>query len=145
MALSKKSSVDQTLELVRDADKFKKRIKELAKAELDANASIAKANAKSKEQREEADKFAKDMQAQRKFLDAKIKTADNGAAVAKSAAKEILGKSEKLDAKIAKREEKLEEEKKNLEDTYSDFAEEKAALRARMIAFDNLVKSVASI
>lgn len=82
MALSKRSSVDQTLELVRDADKFKSRIEELAKMEMDANASIDKANATIKEKREESDKIVKDIQMQRKVLADKIAAADSAAASA---------------------------------------------------------------
>ena len=103
MGLLKKGAADDTLDVVKDLSKFKKRIKELAKAKADVDNSVAKATTKL--QQVNADMDAKIAEAGKIGKAAKelMKSAENMQKTALDDANKVLGEAGKTEKATAAR------------------------------------------
>jgi cell division protein FtsB len=106
MAL-KPSGVDQTLAIVKDADKFKARIAELAKAEASADKAMAASKAMNTKLFAEMDQMTKDAEAKAKMAQDRAKAADKAANVAMQPVIEAQAQADRLNSTLAGREERL--------------------------------------
>jgi chromosome segregation ATPase len=106
MASSKKA-IDDTLEVVKDLEKFKGRIKELADAQAAADASVEKAKAKNKETFAEMDAKVAMAEDDLASVRARVASAEKDAQDAMKPVKQAQGEVNKAWSEFAKREAKL--------------------------------------
>ena len=134
MALAKRNAVDDTLALVRDADKFKDRIEQLAKAERSAMKAQNKSADKCRALAIEMD----DMRAaaQREVNDARARAKSEIASIsqAKDAVMEEQGKVDRKLKALGKREDKLAQDR-------AVFQVQKGMLEDAIKTFDIKVKA----
>ena len=138
------NSIDETLEIVRDIDKFKARIEQLGKVKAQADESMEKAKAKNKELNAAMDtKVAK----ADKLVDAaKGRAAAHDASVA-TAFKDIAeekSKVTKLIRSIEKREKTLEQERGIFEKAKVEQAQAVQDQATRAEVFKNAVNGAVS-
>jgi hypothetical protein len=132
--LSKNSGVDQTLEIVKDAEKFKVRITELAKAEAGAKASTDKAKARNTLLNEEMDTMVKNAENKARMAQARSSAADKAAEVAMKPVIEAQAQADRLNKAVASREERAKKYEEGLQvDT--------ELLREREVEFAEKVKN----
>lgn len=134
MALAKRNAVDETLELVRDADKFKERIEQLAKAR----------RAAAKAEKQSAEKFkafgiemdAMRAAAEKEVRDAQVRAKSAIASIAqeKDAVMVEQGKVDRKLKALGKREDKLAQDR-------AVFQVQKGELEDAIKTFDIKVKA----
>ncbi|MDB4261319.1 hypothetical protein N9878_00490 [bacterium] len=133
--------VEKVLEIVKDSDKFAKRIKELAKAEADCTASAEKATAKNKATFAEYD--AKVAEYEAKLADLKAKAA--GVEKSLEPMQKAIIEGEAFNAKVKKTLEKATEQFEKEKDTFfktlEDSREKRDEYVARARAFQSAVKA----
>ena len=127
MALAKRNAVDDTLALVRDVDKFKDRIEQLAKAERSAMKVQRKSADKCKALAIEMDDMRAAAQREVNDARARAKSAIRSISQEKDAVMEEQGKVDRKLKALGKREDKL--------------AQEKAILDSQKVMLDDAVKS----
>jgi len=127
MALAKRNAVDDTLALVRDVDKFKDRIEQLAKAERSATKAQKKSADKCKALAIEMDDMRAAAQREVNDARARAKSAIRSISQEKDAVMEEQGKVDRKLKALGKREDKL--------------AQEKAILDSQKVMLDDAVKS----
>jgi chromosome segregation ATPase len=142
MALIDQTNIDNTLAIVKDLDKFKKRIEELGKAQKDLDNSTKKAKAKMDEINTAMDAKAVEAGQIEKAAKELMTSADKARASALDDANKVLGKANRATKDVAKRTAKLDENKAWLAAAKTEFAEEKEAFKAKVTAFTNAVSAV---
>jgi hypothetical protein len=120
--MAKANSVDATLEIVKDLDKFKARIKELAAAEVAAENSTKKAKARNGALNLAHDKAVAAHQDTLKSMSAHMKSMEKSANDAMKPVTEAKADVVKATAALAKREDKLAEGEKSLAKNIAELA-----------------------
>ena len=154
MALTKKSAVDETLEVVRDLDKFNaildpaffvQRIEDLAKAKSDADAFVVRAGAKLKDLQDQMDREVA-------VVDAKVKAADRSFAVreasiarANEAAMAKVGETQRHEKALSRREAKLAQDVVVFGVEKVDFAKEVAEFATKVERFEVAAKAACAV
>jgi len=141
MALTKHSA-DDTLAIVKDLDKFKKRIGELAKAKADVDNSVKKAKAKLDELYTAMDAKAVEAGQIEKAAKELMTSANKAHETALDEANVVWGKAGRTERAVAKRVAKLDEDKMLLAASKTEFAGEKKAFKAQVAAFNSAVNAV---
>tara|TARA_R110000803_G_scaffold68954_2_gene131073 strand:+ start:596 stop:1030 length:435 start_codon:yes stop_codon:yes gene_type:complete len=132
--MTTQSSVDKTLEIVKDADKFKARIAELAKAEASAKASTKKAQTRNTELNAEHDKMVADVNSKLALAQSRSKAADKAADIAMQPVIEAQATADRLNKTLKGHEDRV----KSLESALGVDVE---VLRERKLEFAKKIKN----
>jgi len=145
MALAKRNAVDDTLALVRDVDKFKDRIEQLAKAERSAMKVQKKSADKCKALAIEMD----DMRAaaQREVNDARARAKSEIASISqeKDAVMEEQGKVDRKLKALGNREDKLAQDKAIMASERGMLDDAVKSFDVKVAAFNDAVASASNI
>lgn len=131
-------SADQTLDLVRDAEKFKAKIEKLAKAERSAEAAIKKSTNLSKKVFAEMD----EAQAKVDQLNATIRRLQEKAAGPIDTQTKALNDRE---AAVAKDEERLSKLMDKFNDAQDALKRDREGLKGKVVEFDERVASFEAV
>lgn len=142
MVALKKNSIDETLDIVRDVEKFKTRIAELGKVQSDADASVVKAKVKNTEINKLMD--ARVAEANDLVTAAKIRETAHDKSIEKSVQDlhDRSGKLTKAEADLVKLQEKNALTSKKLSNGWSDLKNTKAEFENRVKIFENVMKNL---
>lgn len=140
MAL-KKTGADQALDIVKDVDKFKSRLEELAKAE----ASLTEANDRHREKNNAMnatlDKRIADVNQEVRLAKERVKSTIADGVNALNAAKEMVGDVEKREAILEKKAAKLAEDRANLEARLTQVAKTQSEFSKTVNRFRNAAQA----
>lgn len=139
--MTAQSSVDKTLEIVKDADKFKARITELATAEASMKASTAKAKKRNAALNVEMDEMMTDANAKATLAQMRANAADKAADVAMLPIIEAQAKVDRLNKTIAGREERAKKAAEGVAVDVEVLREREAEFAEKVKNFQNAVKA----
>lgn len=135
MALTKKSGIDDTLAIVKDATKFKVRIATLAKAEQAAAAAVERSTAKNRELLAELDVKTKAANAELKAAITRAKELDGQGSTALAEAQRVSGETGRREKKMARREARLDQDRAIFRRDKAALAKEREALTSLAARF----------
>ena len=138
------NSVDQTLEIVKDAEKFKARIEELAKAQRAADKSTEKAQARNKELFAEYDAKKKAGDAAVSDAKARVVAADKSVAEAMAPVVEARAQVNRLNVSVKNREDRLKRDLEKFENDRIVLFEASEEFNQKVETFKNAVTSACS-
>ncbi len=141
MALTKKSSVDETLEVVRDLEKFKKRISELGAAQAAADASLAKAKTEVNALRVKMDGMVADANKKVKEIGKSLQGREDAVAAAQADANDKLGKVARNMAALTKREDRLAQDRAALKRDVDELSDKRVVFSDRVGRFEAAAKA----
>ncbi len=145
MLTKKKSNVDETLAVVRDLTKFKKRIEELAKAEKSANDAVAVATAKIAEINIKMDLRVAEANKKVKAGQDLLVSREAGVADLTATALEAQGEATRHEKALTKRAARLEQDRAKLKADKAAFKDEAIGQAKKAQSFENAAKAACAL
>ena len=143
--LTSQDSVDRTLEIVKDADKFKERIAELKKAVTAYNTAATKSKKTVVAANKELDNIVAQSQELRENAKKDVQRYYDDAAKAMEPVKVAQGEVDKSAAAVGRRVTRLEQDRAALNRSKEQLKEDRMAFEKMRLQFEELTKAACAL